>query len=98
MRYGSVLTIMPHVPKGIIDASWILYINLSTYGCMYRSIYVMYTHSYLIALTHSWAPRLRGIVLTTSHAPLYIEISTTDVGLSKSPRFQSNTEFLYFKI
>ena len=47
---------------------------------MYRSIYVMYTHSYLIALTHSWAPRLRGIVLTTSHAPLYIEISTTDVG------------------
>ena len=63
---------------------------------MYRSIYVMYTHSYLIALTHSWAPRLRGIVLTTSHAPLYIEISTTDVGLSKSPRFHSDTECLLF--
>ena len=47
---------------------------------MYRSIYVMYTHSYLIALTQLWAPRLRGIVLTTSHAPLYIEISTTNVG------------------
>ena len=46
-------------------------------------------HSYLIALTLSCAPRLRGRLLVFDYltCPPLLEMSTTDVGLSKSPRF-----------
>ena len=68
---------------------------------MHVPVYISsYIHSYLIALTRSWAPRLRGrlLVLTTSHAPLLLEMSTIDIDLSKSPRSHSIAECMPFKI
>ena len=44
--------------KRILDTSWILYMNLSTYECMYRSIY---RHVYFRTLLHQRVHALRGL-------------------------------------